>query len=99
MLICVLDLAMALLQFYEDQRQTVDEADEIRTLLVDTARDPELGSQKEVVVLGLIPVDDADRLVGIYAVVVLEGDLYAIFQQLVNLTIRLRWTHRTAVAG
>ena len=36
------------------------------------ARDPELGRQEEVVVVGVVPVDDTHRLVRLAAIVVLD---------------------------
>ena len=49
-LVGVFEPSVALLEFDEDQRQAVDEADQIAASLVDVARHPELRSQEEVVV-------------------------------------------------
>ena len=68
----VFDLPVALLEFDEDQGQTIDEANEIGTAFVDAAGYPELGGEKEVVVLWIIPVDDSNRLVRLFAFVILK---------------------------
>ena len=47
-------------EFDEDQRQAVDEADEIGAAFVHVARDPELRGEEEVVAGRVLPVDDAD---------------------------------------
>jgi hypothetical protein len=48
---------MRRLQFYEDQRDAVDEADQVWAALVQFARDPQLRGEEEVVVLRVTPVD------------------------------------------
>src|SRR4051794_30414590 len=59
----VFDLAVGFLQFDEEERQAVDEADEIAPALVNAPRYPKLRGQEEVVVLRLIPVDHPQRFV------------------------------------
>ena len=53
---------VARLEFDEQERQAVDEADEIGALGVEFAREPDLRGEEEVVRLRVVPVDDADDL-------------------------------------
>ena len=50
------------LQLDEEQRDAVDEADQVGAALVHLAGDPELRGQEEIVVLRVLPVDHAHRL-------------------------------------
>lgn len=86
------------LQLDEDQRQAIDEPDQIGTAFVDGAGDPELGDQEEVIVLGHVPVNDPDRLVGVVAVVVLVRDLHAFLEELVGLTVGLGRAHGRTIS-
>ena len=90
---------MALLQFDEDERQAIDEADQIASPLVDASRDPKLRGQEEVVVLRLVPVDHPQRFVGLVAFIVLEADPHAVLEQLVDFPVCLGQAHGTAVFG
>ncbi len=51
--------AVAGLQFDEQQRHAVDEADQIGAALVDFAGDPELLGDQQIVGLGVAPIDHA----------------------------------------
>ena len=53
---------VARLQLDEEQRQAVDEADEVGALGVELAREPDLRGEEEVVGFRVVPVDDADGL-------------------------------------
>ena len=62
MLVGVLQMLVRCLQFDEDERDAVHEADEVGPLFAVVAGNPELRGEEEVVVVGLFPVDDLDRL-------------------------------------
>jgi len=95
----VFQLAVGLLEFDEQQRQPVDEADQIGPPFVDRAGNPELRHQGEVIVGRVGPVDDAEGLVHLFAIVVLKGDLHAVFEQPVNVPVGVGQAHRTAIPG
>ena len=86
-LIGVLRSSVALLEFDEDQRQPIDEPDQIGPAFINAARDPELRSQKEVVVLRLVPVDDPHGFAGFVSLIVLKTDPHAFFQQSVDFPV------------
>src|SRR5262249_14116280 len=56
-LVGVFQATVTLLEFDEDERQPVDEADQVAPALVDAARHPKLRGQEEVVVRWVVPVD------------------------------------------
>lgn len=87
------------LQLNEDERQTVDEADQIGAAFVDLAGDPELRGEEEVVAVGVIPVNDAHGLDRLVAVVRMPAHLDAVAQQVVDLAVRRHWAERAAVAA
>ena len=58
----VLQVAVRRLQLDEDQRDAVDEPDQVGPPVVEVASDPELGDEQEVVVLRVLPVDDREPL-------------------------------------
>ena len=58
----VLQVLVRRLQLDEDQRDAVDEPDEVGAPVVQVGVDPELGDEQEVVVLGVLPVDDGELL-------------------------------------
>ena len=58
----VLEVLVRGLQLDEDERDAVDEADEIGAALVEVRVDPELGDEQEIVVLRMLPVDDGELL-------------------------------------
>ena len=64
------ELLVGCLQFDEDERNAVHEADQIGTLLAVVAGNPELRGEEEVVVLGFVPVDQLDDLDGFFFVIV-----------------------------
>ena len=90
---------MRRLQFDEDQRQAVDEADQVGAALVHLAGDPELRGEEEVVVLRLVPVDDADGLGDLLAFRAANGDPDAVLQQLVDLPVGVGGAQGAAIAG
>ena len=89
-----------LLQLDHHQRQAVDEADEVGPAGVERAGDAELADQQEVVVLGLLPVDHAQALGLLAAVLAVgHGDRDAVLEQPIDLAVRRLQAHRRAVAG
>ena len=89
-----------LLQLDDDQRQAVDEADQIRAAGVERAGDAELADEQEIVVRRILPIDHAQAL-GLLAAVfaVRHGDLDAFLEQPIDLAVRRLEAHRRTVAG
>ena len=75
------------LELDEDQRQAVDEADQVGAALVHVAGDPELRGQQEVVVGRVLPVDDAHQLGPFVVVSARQRDLDAVLEQVVDLVV------------
>ncbi len=87
-----------LLQLDNDQGQTVDEADEIRPAGVERSRDVELTDEQEVVVRGVLPVNDAHPQGALPAALRLphrDGDTF--LQQQIDFTVRGNKTHRRTI--
>ncbi len=87
------------LELDEDEGEAVDEADEIGTAGIDLAGDPHLGGEEEVVVGGIVPVDDADVLDLLASLCVLGGDLHAVAQELPDVVIGVDGMEGGAVGG
>ncbi len=85
------------LQFDEQKRDAVDESDEIGPLSAVLARNPELRSEKEIVLVGVLPVNDFDRLDSFVVVSGSVGDFDAVFQEFVDFLIRTDRTEDTSV--
>ena len=82
--VLVVGLAQVLvdvLAFDEQQRDAVDEADDVRSPAVQIALDPQLAHGQEVVVVRRIEVEHAQAARIHAAVVLAEGDLHAVTQQ------------------
>ena len=62
----VLDVLVGGLQFDEDQRYPVDEADQVRAALVHLAGDPELRSDEIIVVFRMAPINQPDFFNGAF---------------------------------
>ena len=90
---------MRRLQLDEDERDAVDEAEEVGPPLVQVALDPELGDEEEVVVARVVPVDDGQPLGLLAAVRLANGDRDAVAQQLIDLAVRPRVVESAAVPG
>ncbi len=89
-----------LLQLDHHQRQAVDEADEVGPAGVERAGDAELADQQEVVVLRVLPVDHAQPLGLLPAVLAVgHGDRDAVLEQPVDLAVGRLQAHRRAVAA
>ena len=58
----VLQVLVRRLEFDEDERDAVDKPNEVGPAMVEVRVDPELGDEQEVVVLGVLPVDDGKLL-------------------------------------
>jgi hypothetical protein len=58
----MLKVAMGCLELNDDQRDAVEEAQQVRAALVQVTLDPELRDQEEVVVGRLLPVDNGQPL-------------------------------------
>ena len=76
-----LQATMDVLAFDEEQRQAVDEADEVRPAAVEVAADPQLAHAEEVVVLRCLEVQDPEPFPHPFAPVVAEGDRHAVAYQ------------------
>ena len=87
------------LEFAKQERQAVDEADQVGAAGVQVAGDPQLLRHQKIVVRRVLPVHDADDLQALAARVVLEGDLDAVLEQRVDLTVGLDGRQRAAAAG
>ena len=90
---------VARLQFDEQQRQAVDEADEVGALGVELAREPDLAGEEEVVCFRVVPVDDADDFRLAFAVWPADLDLGAVAQEVMDLGIGPDGVDRAALAG
>src|SRR5258708_10142141 len=85
------------LQFDEYQWKTVDEAHQVRPPFVHLARNPELRDEQEVVVRGIVPVDDTHRLVDLFVPVATNTDVDPVFQQSVYLAVSVGKTESAAI--
>ena len=65
-------------QLDEDERKPVDEAEEVSAPLVEIAFDPELRYEQELVVLGVLPIDDIQPLHRLAAIGLTDGDGHAV---------------------
>lgn len=76
------------LEFDEDKRESVDKSDEVRAAGIEFAADPELGGEEEVVVVRMVPVDNADHP-GLLAALLPVRDLHfhALLDELVDLLV------------
>ena len=83
----------------EDEGEAVDEADEIGAFGIDLAGDPHLGGEEEVVVGGVVPVDDADVLDLLASPGVLGGDLDAVAQELPDIVVGVDGMEGGTVGG
>lgn len=97
-----LDVRVDPLELDEDEREAIDEADEIGAAQGGLPLDPELLGEEEVVRLRVVPVDDADAALRL-AVVVVAGragaDDEAVLEEGVELAVGLDEAHGRAVAG
>ena len=95
----VLEVAVRRLQLDEDERDAVDEAEQVCPALVQVALDPELGDEEEVVVRRVVPVDDGQALGVPAAVRLADGDRDAVAEQLVHLAVRAGVMESAAIPG
>ena len=95
----VLEVAVRRLQLDEDERDAVDEAEEVGPALVQVALDPELRDEEEVVVGRVLPVDDGEPLGLPAAVRLANGDRDAVAEQLMHLPVRPRVVESAPVFG
>jgi len=86
-------------QLDKDQRQAVDEPDQVAAALVDFARDPPLGGQEEIVVGRRGPVDHRHPREALDALTVAVGEGHAVFEQGVDLAVGFGGGNQAAVAG
>ena len=82
-----LQIAVDVLALDEEQRQPVDEADEVRPAAVEIAAHPQLAYAEEVVVIWVVEVEHAQAPLGRPAFLVTVGDLDAVAQQAVLLAV------------
>ena len=69
---------LTFLQLHEQQRQAVDEPDDVGPAAVEIAAHPQLPHAEEMVVLGVIEIEHPQALSHPLALVVAEGDLHAV---------------------
>ena len=74
----------------EQQRHAVDEADNIRAPAIERTFDPQLPNAEEVIVVGIVEVEDAERARFHAAFRRTEADLHAAAQQIILLAIGLK---------
>ena len=78
---------MDVLALDEQQRQSVDEADDVRPAPVEVPADPHLADAEEVVVGRVVEVENAQAPPGRSALVVAVGRLHSVAQQVVLLAV------------
>ena len=74
-------------EFDEDEGKSVDEADEIGAFVAIFAGDPELGDHEEMVVVWVVPVDDAEGFELFFVVIISVSDFDARFEELVGFLV------------
>ncbi len=84
-------------QLDQDQRQAVHKADQIRAALVDIPGNPHLRNEQEIVITGLIPVDDLYFFFNLFIRLVPKTHLYTILEHQVNLAVGLYRIERAAI--
>ena len=90
LVVCAADVAVDVLQLHEQERDAVDETDQVRAAAVERPLDPQLADREEVVVLGVPEVEDAQGT-GLHATArVPIRDLYAVAQEIVLLLVGLQ---------
>ena len=77
------DILRDVLQLHEQQRQAVDEADNIRPAAVEVAPDPELPNTHELVVFGGVEIEQPQATGVAFAPAVPERNLHAVPDQLI----------------
>ena len=82
-----LQVTVDVLALDEEQRQPVDEADDVRPATVQIAANPHFPHAEEVVLVGVVEVEHAQAPLGPPAPVVAVGDLDAVAQQVVLLAV------------
>ena len=84
------DVAVDVLQLHEQERDAVDEADQVGAAAVERPLDPQLAHREEVVVLGVVEVEDAQSARLHAAARVPIRDLHAVAQEIVLLLVGLQ---------
>jgi hypothetical protein len=88
-----------LLEFNDNKRQAVDEANQIRATSIEIARDRHLAHEQKVVRLWPVPIDHSHSLrLQAAALPIRNRDSNAIPQRIPNLPVRPSETHRRPVA-
>ena len=78
------------LQLHEQERDAVDEADQVGASAVERPLDPQLAHREEVVVLGVVEVEDAQATRLHAAARVAIRDLHAVAQEIILLLVGLQ---------
>jgi hypothetical protein len=86
----VMQILVTGLELDEDQRNAIDESQEIGASFIQVALDPQLRNEKKLVVVRVLPVNDREPLGDLAAVGLTHRDGHAIAQQFVHLTVRTR---------
>ncbi len=81
------DILADVLQLHEQQRQTVDEPDDIRPAAVEIAAHPQFPHTEEMIVFGIVKVEHPQPLSHPFALGIAKGDLYPVPDQVVLLAI------------
>ena len=83
-------VAVDVLQLHEQERDAVDETDKVGAAAVERPLDPQLAHREEVVVLGIVEVEDAQGARLHAAARVPVRDLHAVAQQIIFLLVGLQ---------
>ena len=81
------DVLVDVLQLHEQQRDAVDEADDVRPAAVEIAPYPQLAHAEEVVVGRLVEIEDPQPALDQLALFVAERNLHAVLEQGVFLAV------------
>ena len=88
-----------LFELHHHQRQTVDKPDQVRSAGVERTGHRHLANEQEIVRRRILPIDHAHAFGFLAAALAIRHAHFdAIFQQLVNITIRGRDAHCRSIA-
>src|SRR6266566_2820338 len=96
-IVSILESSVRGFQLNEDQREAVDETDEIGPTLVHLAGNPKLRGQEEIVVVRIVPVDDSHLLDPLFFALS-HAYLYAVLQEQIDFPVCLYRAHCAAIS-
>jgi hypothetical protein len=94
----VLQILVRRLQLYEEQRNAIQEPDEVAAATIHVAGDPKLRGEKKIIVLGVAPVDDAHGILDLIPVIVPIRDFHPVAKKLVEFVIGIDRREKGSVA-